>query len=188
MVTSTGRTQRGNNNAYSQDNEITWYDWSNVDAGLFSFTKDLLQLRVAHPVFRRRRFLQGVEAAELQWFNTQGAPMSQGDWTNGWTRCLTIYLDGSDDPDTDSDGHPLFDDDFLLLVNGWEEPVEFTVPAVGRGRPWATVIDTGRPAGDPTGPAASATGVGGAVLIADFSLVVLRSDRPISVPASTPVI
>ena len=181
-----GRTQRGNNNAYCQDNEVTWFDWSQVDAGLLGFTKDLLQFRAAHPIFRRRRFLQGVEASELQWFDTQGAPMTQADWANGSTRCLTIYLDGIDDPDVDAEGRPLVDDDFLLLVNSWEESVEFVLPTAGRGRSWLTMIDTGRPAGSPDDPAGGAIDVGGRVLMADYSLAVLQSDRQIAVPPAAP--
>jgi isoamylase len=169
-----GRTQGGNNNAYCQDNEITWFDWSSMDDELLQFTKSLLKFRATHPVFRRRRFLQGVDAGELQWFSTQGAPMSQDDWSNEATRCLTIFLDGSGDPDTSADGRPLIDDDFLLLVNSWKEPVEFVLPTVGKSRSWETEIDAGRstePA-DPTG--ATVIDAGGRVLIPEFSLVVLR--------------
>ena len=169
-----GRTQGGNNNAYCQDNEITWFDWSTMDAGLLDFTKALLAFRSAHPVFRRRRFLQGVEANELQWFDTQGSPMSQADWSNQLTRCLTIFLDGSSDPDVAADGRPLIDDDFLLLVNGWQEPVEFVLPAVGGHLSWLTEIDTGRP---PAGTSAGGKAIdaGDRILICDFSLVVLRA-------------
>jgi isoamylase len=169
-----GRTQGGNNNAYCQDNDVTWFDWSTMDTGLLAFTKALLAFRSAHPVFRRRRFLEGVEASELQWFSTRGAPMNQGDWANEFTQCLTIFLDGGDDPDTGLDGRPLVDDDFLILVNGWREPVEFVLPTVGRHSSWVTEVDTGQP--ESTSPAAAAvTNAGGRVLLSDFSLMVLRA-------------
>jgi isoamylase len=171
-----GRTQGGNNNAYCQDNEVTWFDWSTKDAGLRAFAKALLDLRAAHPVFRRRRFLQGVEASELQWFDTQGATMDQDDWSNEATRCLAIFLDGAADPDTGVDGRLLVDDDFLILVNSWREPVEFVLPAVGGRESWVPEIDTGG-LGPTTSPQRGvAIAGGGRVALSDFSLMVLRGD------------
>jgi isoamylase len=171
-----GRTQRGNNNAYCQDNEVTWFDWATMDLGLLRFTKTLLRFRAAHPVFRRRQFLEGVEASELQWFSTQGTPMRQEDWANEATRCLTIFLDGSGDPDHDVDGRPLVDDDFLILVNSWTEPVEFVLPTVGRHTSWVPEIDTGFPVGATRPPGGVATEGGGRVELADFSLLVMRAE------------
>jgi isoamylase len=145
-----------------------------MDTERLAFTKALVQFRLAHPVFRRRRFLQGVEARELQWFSTQGAPMTPEDWANEETKCLAIFLDGRDDPDTDADGRSLVDDDFLILVNSWVEPVEFVLPKVGSGSSWLTEIDTGRP---PANVAAESTpsAAGSPILIGDFSLLVLRA-------------
>ena len=108
-----GRTQDGNNNAYCQDNEMTWFDWANADTALLDFTKNLIAFRCAHPVFRRRRFLVGAEASELQWFTPGGTPMNSADWADPNARAIAIYLDGSDDPDRAEDGTPLIDDDFL---------------------------------------------------------------------------
>jgi glycogen operon protein len=181
-----GRTQGGNNNAYCQDNEVTWFDWSAMDNGLLDFTKTLLAFRSVHPVFRRRRFLQGVEASELQWFNTQGSPMVQEDWANESTRCLTIFLDGHDDPDTGVDGRPLIDDDFLLLVNSWKEPVEFVLPKVGGHLSWVTEIDAGHPA-DTSHPGDKAIDPGDRVLVPDFSLMVLRANHQPLVPPPTTI-
>jgi isoamylase len=137
-----GRTQRGNNNAYCQDNEITWFDWSNVDPGLLAYSRRLVTLRRAHPVFRRRRFLTGVEASNLEWFTPAGTPMSASDWADPNARCLTIYLDGARDPDRATDGSPQIDDDFLVLVNGWWEQLTFALPAVGDTRTWRTELDS----------------------------------------------
>ena len=94
-----GRTQQGNNNAYCQDNEIAWVDWSQPDTGLQDFTRRLVALRKQHPVFRRRRFLAGTEAAELQWFTPQGTQMTSADWSDRGARAIALYLDGSDAPD-----------------------------------------------------------------------------------------
>jgi glycogen operon protein len=137
-----GRTQNGNNNAYCQDNEISWVDWSSVDADLLSFTKRLVALRRAHPVFRRHRYLTGVEAAELGWFNPAGTPMTQEYWNDPNALAIGVYLDGRDAPDTGPDGQPLLDDDFLVLVNAWWEPLEFTIGDCRPGLTWVAEIDS----------------------------------------------
>jgi glycogen operon protein len=138
-----GRTQGGNNNAYCQDNEVSWFDWSAADDNLLRYVKRVIALRRSHPVFRRKRFLRGAEAAELCWFTPAGSPMNDQDWADAGARCLTVYLDGSDDPDQALDGSPLLDDDFLVLVNGWWEPLSFVVPEV-RDQPqeWVTELDS----------------------------------------------
>jgi isoamylase len=169
-----GRTQGGNNNAYCQDNEISWYDWAAVDSGLQSFTKDLVAFRRSHPVFRRRRFLTGAEASELGWFTPAGAPMTQDNWADRNALALCVYLDGSDDPDEAPDGSPLLDDDFLVLVNAWWEPLDFTVPPVRPGQAWQTDIDSyhGRtPAAADTAPRCRA---GDRVTVGPRSVSVLR--------------
>ena len=111
--------------------------------------------------------------------------MNQEDWANESTRCLTIFLDGGDDPDTGVDGRPLIDDDFLIMVNGWKEPVEFVLPTAGRTTSWVTEIDTGSPAEATGHPGGKAIDSGGRVLIPDFSLLVLRANPQPSVPPST---
>src|SRR4029078_12648351 len=126
-----GRTQQGNNNAYCQDNEITWLDWASADTALKDFTKNLIGLRRAHPVFRRRRFLTGIEATQLQWFTPAGTPMDGGDWADPGARAIAIYLDGSDAPDRAEDGTLLIDDDFLVLVDSCSEPLHFAAPDTG---------------------------------------------------------
>ena len=167
-----GRTQQGNNNAYCQDNEITWFDWSNVDQELLAYSRRLVALRRAHPVFRRRRFLTGVEASNLAWFTPAGSPMTSGDWADPNARCLTIYLDGADDPDRAADGTLQLDDDFLVLVNGWWEPMTFVVPDVGKERTWQTALDS-YDLTSPSAPAAWPTA--GAIDVGPQSIVVLSS-------------
>jgi hypothetical protein len=141
-----GRTQQGNNNAYCQDNEITWFDWASADTALKDFTKNLIALRRAHPVFRRRRFLTGVEATQLQWFTPAGTPMDGGDWADPGARAIAIYLDGSDAPDRAEDGTLLVDDDFLVLVNSWWEPLDFALPDTRPQARWRVEIDSYDPA------------------------------------------
>jgi isoamylase len=177
-----GRSQHGNNNAYCQDNEISWLDWSAVDTGLLSFTTSLVALRRSHPVFRRRRFLTGIEASELGWFTPAGTPMTQDCWDDGNALALGVYLDGSDAPDAGPDGQPMFDDDFLVMVNGWWEPLEFTIPPDSWTRPglaWVTEIDSFDPAS--TGDDTSAGRHGGdKVTAGPRSVVVLRGPRTLS--------
>jgi glycogen operon protein len=170
-----GRSQGGNNNAYCQDNEITWFDWANADTALRDFTKDLIAFRRAHPVFRRHRFLTGTEASELRWFTPAGTAMNGADWADPNARAIAIYLDGSDDPDRAEDGTPLVDDDFLVLVNSWWEPLDFVLPATRPGARWQAEIDSY----DPTAPAgAAARGAGDQVTVGPRSVAVLRAASP----------
>ena len=125
-----GRTQGGNNNAYCQDNEISWFDWESADNGLRGYVKRLLALRREHPVFRRKRFLTGAEAAELGWFSCAGEPVTEEQWADPTMHAIAVYLDGADAPDDADDGTPLLDDDFLILVNAFWEQVTFTIPPV----------------------------------------------------------
>jgi isoamylase len=165
-----GRTQGGNNNAYCQDNETSWFDWSAVDTGLLDFTKRLLAFRRDHPVFRRRRFLTGAEASELGWYTPAGAEMTQADWADPNALALGVYLDGSDDPDQGPDGRPLVDDDFLVLVNAWWEPIAFSIPVTRVGTQWQQEIDSYEP-GAPSGPPQRA---GAQVTVGPRSVCVLR--------------
>ena len=141
-----GRSQNGNNNAYCQDNEITWLDWANADNELLAFTQRLIALRRAHPVFRRRRFLSGSTGAALRWFTPAGAAMDDQDWADPSALAIAIYLDGSADPDRTEDGTLMIDDDFLVLVNAWWEPLGFTLPAARPGTEWRAEIDSHDPA------------------------------------------
>jgi glycogen operon protein len=147
-----GRTQHGNNNAYCQDNDTTWFDWAVTDEELLAFTRRLIAFRKDHPVFRRRRYLAEAEAAELGWFTPAGAPMTAADWADPAALSLAVYLDGSDDPDRAEDGTLLVDDDFLVLFNAWWEPLDFIVPGVRDGQMWQAEIDTYDPPAVATTP------------------------------------
>ncbi len=169
-----GRTQQGNNNAYCQDNEITWFDWSSADEGLLAFTRRLIAFRRQHPVFRRRRFLAGQQASELGWFTPAGTPMTGADWANPSALSLAIYLDGSDDPDRAEDGTPLLDDDFLVLFNAWWEPLEFVIPGTRDEQTWRAEIDSYDPPATAVAPERHA---GDPVTVGPRSVTVLRSPR-----------
>jgi glycogen operon protein len=162
-----GRTQQGNNNAYCQDNEITWFDWSTADGELLQFTKDVIALRRRHRAFRRRRYLSGKDAADLRWFTPTGAEMTSADWADPLARSVALFIDGATDPDVGNDGTPMGDDDFILLVNAWWEPLAFQVPADVSTQQWEVVCDSFDPAR--TGNVATSLELG------PRSMVVLRS-------------
>jgi glycogen operon protein len=164
-----GRTQRGNNNAYCQDNEITWFDWTTVDHELLDFTTEVIALRRHHPAFRRRRYYTGKAASDLRWFTTAGAEMTADEWRNPSARSVALFIDGSTDPDEGPDGTPMIDDDFFVLLNAWWEPLTFTVPDDLRSRHWDIACDSFDPARKIT--AAQEITVG------PRSVVVLRSAR-----------
>jgi len=144
-----GRTQRGNNNGYCQDNDISWFDWklSKTQQALFDFTKSLIALRQRHPVFRRRRFFQGrrirgAEVKDISWFRPDGKEMTDDDWAQGYIRCLGIRLAGDAIQETDPKGQPIVDETFLVLLNAHYEPLPFTLPAHKRGLRWQPILDT----------------------------------------------
>jgi glycogen operon protein len=176
-----GRTQQGNNNAYCQDNPISWFDWDAANAAdaagdaLRNFTRDLIAFRAAHPVFRRQRYLAGAEAAELGWYTPAGTPMTGQDWSFPGALALALYLDGSDAPDRDADGSPLLDDDFLVLVNAWWQPIDFTIPACRDGLTWHAAIDSYDPNRPATEPARKA---GQQRTVSPRSIAVLRAPLP----------
>jgi glycogen operon protein len=140
-----GRTQRGNNNAYCQDNEISWFDWTNVDDGLLEFTRSLIALRKAHPVFYRRGWFQGrdirAEIPDIGWFKPDGAEMSDEDWSSGYAKSLTVFLNGEGIHTPDQRGMRVMDDSFLLLFNAHHEQMEFRIPSRLPGE-WEKTLDT----------------------------------------------
>jgi isoamylase len=141
-----GRTQQGNNNAYCQDNEISWLDWEGRDEKLLTFTRRLIAFRMSHPTFRRRRFfegrpLHGAETADLTWFDPSGEPMSDAQWDEDHAKALAMHVNG-DGIEVDRRGIIVTDDTFMLLVNGADEAVTFTLPTAEYGDAWITAIDT----------------------------------------------
>jgi isoamylase len=138
-----GRTQGGNNNAYCQDNETSWFDWEHADNELHGYVKRLLALRAAHPVFRRKRFLAGPDAAELGWYCSAGTAMTDEQWDDLTMHAVAVYLDGADSPDNADDGTLLLDDDFLIFVNAYWGPVTFTIPPVRSAKQtWFVELDS----------------------------------------------
>jgi glycogen operon protein len=144
-----GRTQCGNNNAYCQDNEISWLDWSLDGDGkaLLLFFQRLIQIRRQHPVFRRRRFFQGRpirggEVKDLAWLTPEGREMDDNEWSQDFARSLGVYFAGEALEETDRRGHRVRDDNFLLLLNAHHESIAFALPEFRVGSTWQVLLDT----------------------------------------------
>ncbi len=146
-----GRTQQGNNNAYCQDNELTWLDWDLDDEreALLTFTRRLIHLRRTHPVFRRRRFFAGrpdhggeSDLLDIAWFTPAGTHMDDTAWDNDQARAVAVFLNGSAIVESDGRGAPIVDDSFLVLFNGNFEETTFQLPPRDFGERWTVVLDT----------------------------------------------
>ncbi len=142
-----GRTQQGNNNAYCQDNEISWYDWERADESLLEFVRSLARFRHKHAVFRRRRWFQGrairgSEMSDIGWFTPGGEEMSEEDWRQGFAKSLGVFLNGQGIPTSNSRGERVVDNSFYVLFNAHSEPIEFVLPNGAWGKRWSVVLDT----------------------------------------------
>ena len=175
-----GRTQRGNNNAYCQDNEVSWYDWAAVDEDLLAFTRRLVAYRQAHPVFRRRRFFHGrpirIPGAgpalpDIAWFGPDGTEMTDEQWEASDDHVLTVFLNG-DLVEHDRRGEPVVDDRLLIVLNGNPEAAEVTLPPTTYAPRWAVDIDTESGAFAPDGAPLDGAG---AVEVPGRAVLVLRA-------------
>jgi glycogen operon protein len=144
-----GRTQRGNNNAWCQDNEISWVNWELDEQGrdLLEFTRQLIKIFHQHPVLRRRKFFQGrqirgAEIKDISWFRPDGQEMTEDDWRNEQARSLAVRLAGDAIDEVDERGRRVTDDTLLLLLNAHHRGVSFTLPAHRQGVTWEQLLDT----------------------------------------------
>ena len=179
-----GRTQQGNNNAYCQDNEVSWVDWETgaQHADLLEFTCRLAELRRRHPVFRRRRFFSGQPAGsgapapgggeqrDIVWLTPGGQEMTSSDWSTGYARSMAVFLNGYAITEPGPHGERVTDDDFLLLVNAHSEPVTFRMPGSSFAARWQVVISSAGEAGGQLGEAS-------AVEVPGHAMLVLRGSR-----------
>jgi glycogen operon protein len=143
------RTQRGNNNAYCQDNEISWVDWNPTEPKrkLLAFVQRMVALRRDHPVFHRRHFFQGrpihgTGVKDIVWLKPDGQEMTDEEWNQHHARCLGVYLAGEGLTETDERGRPITDNNFLVLFNAHHEEIPFTLPQLAGGPRWLVVLDT----------------------------------------------
>ena len=157
-----GRTQQGNNNAYCQDNELSWFDWTSADTELLAFTRRLAELRRRHPAFRRRGWFQGKPIRhggsrsggtanpgsgalpDIAWFSPDGTEMTDDHWASDLSRSLQVYLDGHGFTVPDERGEPIVDDTFLIIFHAAPEDCEITLPEPKWGKTWRRVMDTDR--------------------------------------------
>ena len=172
-----GRTQHGSNNAWCQDNEISWFDWSLLEENrdLHEFVRTLIVLRRAHPVFRRRQYLQGTDEdgsglPDVWWFRTDGHRMTKSDWESGG-RTVGMFLNGEEIASPDEKGERILDESFLLLFNAHHEDVTFTLPNRRFGERWALVLSTTDPDAEPNSVEVDALED---LVIGQRSLVLLR--------------
>jgi glycogen operon protein len=143
------QTQRGNNNAYCQDNPIGWLNWelSDVRKAFLGFVQQLIQVRRAQPVLRRRRFFQGrrlrgSEVKDLAWFEPSGEEMTDEDWNAQFVRCLGVRLAGDTIEEVDQRGERIMGDTLLVLLNAHDGQIPFTFPALQPGQEWELIVDT----------------------------------------------
>ena len=171
------RTQGGNNNVYCQDNEISWMDWDldEEKQDLLEFTRNLVQLRKDHPVFRRRRFfgspLRGEEEPQdIGWFTPEGSEMTSKDWDSGFGKSMAVYLNGEGIHEPDVRGQRIVDDSFLMLFNAHHEPIEFSLLGADYAEKWEVVLDTA----DHLEERADELSSDGTITVADRGTIVLR--------------
>jgi isoamylase len=194
------RTQQGNNNAYCQDNEITWMDWGGPDgldderADLLEFTRKLVRLRLDHPLLHRRRFFSAPETGgshpyagtsampEIEWLDLSGKRMDDEAWSNGYARSLMVFLNGDAIPEKDQRGRRIVDDSFLVMFNAHNQALDFTLPSAAYGERWTAVIDT-----DHNTPEGTEHDAGSVLTVTDHSVVVLmrptRAEEPVADPS-----
>jgi glycogen operon protein len=166
------RSQGGNNNAWCQDNEISWFDWETIDEEMLAFARRLIALRRDHPVFRRRQFLHGREEEgsglpDAWWFRPDGRRMTKRDWENA--QVVGMFLNGREIAAPDLRGNRVVDESFVLLFNGSPEDLDFRLPPGRFGRRWDVVLRT-----DTVEPTLTAVSAGEHLTVTSRSLVLLQ--------------
>jgi isoamylase len=141
------RSQGGNNNAYCQDNEISWLNWHEADTELLQFTRKLIHLRKTHPVFCRRRWFQGqpikgIGLEDIAWFDIAGTEMDEEQWNHSFAKSLGVFLNGRGLHSRGPRGEVIMDDSFYLIFNAHHEPLPFTLPPKKYGAMWSKILDT----------------------------------------------
>jgi isoamylase len=141
------RTQQGNNNAYCQDNEISWVNWEDMDSELLNFARNLIKLRRSHPVFCRRRWFQGqpIKGAgveDIAWFLPDGSEMTEEHWNNDFAKSMAVFLYGKGIHTTGYEGEQITDDSFYVIFNAHFEPLNYTLPPAKYGKRWTKILDT----------------------------------------------
>lgn len=142
-----GRTQHGNNNAYCQDNDISWLNWANADQDLIEFTRKLILLRRSHPTFCRRKWFQGqpikgVGVEDIAWFLPDGSEMTDEHWNTSFAKSLGVYLNGKGIHTPNAMGEQIIDDSFYIIFNAHHEALDYVLPPARYGAGWNKILDT----------------------------------------------
>ena len=142
-----GRTQLGNNNAYCQDNELSWLDWKNMDEGLLQFTRRIIHFRKKHPVFRRRNWfkglpIKGVGVEDIAWFLPSGSEMTEQNWNEDFAKSLGVYLNGKGIHSVGPKGEVVIDDSFYIIFNAFHGRLKYILPPEKYGHEWSIELDT----------------------------------------------
>ncbi len=171
-----GRTQQGNNNAYCQDNEISWLDWKKVDSTLLDFTKKLIHFRRDHPIFCRRKWFQGLPirgtgVEDIVWFLPDASEMDDQHWQEDYARSLAVFLNGAGIRSVDTEGKKIVDANFYLLFNAYWEDVPYKLPSKEYGVAWCKILDTNNDTIENFGQFAA----GDTVLVPSRSILVFQS-------------
>jgi isoamylase len=172
-----GRTQRGNNNAYCQDNELAWVDWENIDEQLLAFTRRVTAMRTAHRVFRRRKFFtgrpvrrsSGTALPDLGWFGPDGQEMTMEDWGHGFGHSVMLFVNGEGIRERGPQGERRSDDSFILIFNAHWEPTDFVLPGPEYGQKWQLMLNTAE-----VSEKLTALTAGDKITVVERSLVVLE--------------
>jgi glycogen operon protein len=173
-----GRTQKGNNNVYCQDSELSWMDWSmcEINADQLAFTRKVIEFRKKHPVFRRRRFFEGKpirsgdQVRDISWLTPAGTEMTPEDWGSGLGKCVAVFLNGDAIPAPNERGERVVDDSFLLCFNANDEEQDFVAPQGDYAKEWTADLDTA----DPRGETELVVAAGEKISLQPRSLLVLR--------------
>lgn len=145
-----GRTQLGNNNAYCQDNEISWINWETADKELLEFTRKIIHFRKNHPAFRRRRWFQGepvhpkVGLEDIEWFLPEGKKMTEENWLHDFAKSLGVYLNGRAIRSQGPKGEQIIDDSFYVIFNAYHDKLNYTLPPKKYGKKWTKILDTSK--------------------------------------------
>jgi isoamylase len=170
------RTQQGNNNAYCQDNEISWVNWLTADKDLLQFTQKLIELRRNHPVFCRRRWFQGqpikgIGVEDINWFLPDGTEMDEEHWNHDYAKSLGVFLNGRGLHSVGPKGEQIFDDSFFVIFNAHHEDLDYTLPEAKYGTLWTKILDTHNSRIEDEGPT---IGTGEKIKVGSRSVVVLH--------------
>jgi isoamylase len=172
-----GKSQAGNNNAYCQDNELSWINWQTADKDLLSFTQKLTHFQHAHPVFCRRRWfkgrpIQGSGVEDIAWFLPDGNSMNEENWNHDFAKSLGVFLNGKALPGDGPKGERFIDNNFYIVFNAYEGELPYVLPLEEFGSAWTKVIDTHENFFDEEGGPSFAPG--DTIKVQGHSIVVLK--------------